>query len=63
MPWTLVWNGWRVCSADEERRCGCVAYKFVTDIRPCGPKRDAIRGATFGDCTPAPRFRSGTERR
>ena len=23
------------------------AYKHVTDIRPCGPKRDAIRGATF----------------
>jgi hypothetical protein len=24
-----------------------VAYKTLTDIRPCGPKRDAIRGATF----------------
>mmetsp|Transcript_38057 Transcript_38057/g.112697 ORF Transcript_38057/g.112697 Transcript_38057/m.112697 type:complete len:134 (-) Transcript_38057:1092-1493(-) len=23
------------------------AYKALTDIRPCGPKRDAIRGATF----------------
>lgn len=23
------------------------AYKHLTDIRPCGPKRDAIRGATF----------------
>jgi len=23
------------------------AYKYLTDIRPCGPKRDAIRGATF----------------
>lgn len=22
------------------------AYKALTDIRPCGPKRDAIRGAT-----------------
>ena len=25
------------------------AYKYVTDIRPCGPKKDAIRGATFGE--------------
>ena len=24
-----------------------VAYKQLTEIRPCGPKRDAIRGATF----------------
>lgn len=24
-----------------------VAYKHLTDIRPCGPKRDAIRGATY----------------
>lgn len=23
------------------------AYKHLTDIRPCGPKRDAIRGATY----------------
>ncbi|GLC45903.1 hypothetical protein PLESTM_001799700 [Pleodorina starrii] len=23
------------------------AYSFLTDIRPCGPKRDAIRGATY----------------
>ncbi|GAB4819964.1 hypothetical protein N2152v2_007010 [Parachlorella kessleri] len=23
------------------------AYKYLTSIRPCGPKRDAIRGATF----------------
>lgn len=23
------------------------AYKFVTDIRPCGPKKVAVRGATF----------------
>lgn len=23
------------------------AYKRLTDIRPCGPKRDAIRGATY----------------
>jgi hypothetical protein len=24
-----------------------VAYNHVTSIRPCGPKRDAVRGATF----------------
>ena len=23
------------------------AYKHLTDVRPCGPKKDAIRGATF----------------
>ncbi len=23
------------------------AYTFLTSIRPCGPQRDAIRGATF----------------
>lgn len=23
------------------------AYKHLTDIRPCGPNRDAIRGATY----------------
>jgi protein-tyrosine phosphatase len=23
------------------------AYKHLTEIRPCGPKRDAVRGATF----------------
>jgi hypothetical protein len=23
------------------------AYKHLTDIRPCGPNKDAIRGATF----------------
>lgn len=23
------------------------AYAFLTAIRPCGPKRDAIRGATY----------------
>ena len=22
-------------------------YKCLTDVRPCGPKREAIRGATF----------------
>ena len=26
--------------------CG-QAYERVTSIRPCGPKRDAVRGATF----------------
>jgi hypothetical protein len=23
------------------------AYKALTDVRPCGPKREAIRGATY----------------
>jgi hypothetical protein len=23
------------------------AYTFLTSIRPCGPKKEAIRGATF----------------
>ena len=23
------------------------AYQHLTSIRPCGPKRDAVRGATF----------------
>lgn len=27
------------------------AYKHLTDKRPCGPKRDAIRGATFDLCS------------
>jgi hypothetical protein len=32
------------------------AYTFLTDIRPCGPKRDAIRGATYDvlACTAVP---------
>lgn len=30
------------------------AYKTLTDIRPCGPKRDAIRGATFDLMSGAP---------
>ncbi|KAL3161748.1 hypothetical protein ABBQ38_008843 [Trebouxia sp. C0009 RCD-2024] len=30
------------------------AYKHLTDIRPCGPKRDAIRGATFDLCSGRP---------
>lgn len=27
--------------------CSSQAYQHLTDIRPCGPKKDAIRGATF----------------
>jgi Dual specificity phosphatase, catalytic domain len=30
------------------------AYDCVTSIRPCGPNRDAIRGATFDICTQRP---------
>lgn len=30
------------------------AYRHLTDIRPCGPKRDAIRGATFDLCSERP---------
>ena len=30
------------------------AYQHLTDIRPCGPKRDAIRGATFDLCSHRP---------
>lgn len=30
------------------------AYKALTDLRPCGPKRDAIRGATFDLLSGAP---------
>lgn len=30
------------------------AYNHLTDIRPCGPKRDAIRGATFDLCSGRP---------
>ena len=40
------------------RGCNMQAYKHVTDIRPCGPKRDAVRGATFDllDGRPADAF-------
>ena len=34
--------------------CDLQAYKHLTDIRPCGPKRDAIRGATFDLCSGRP---------
>ncbi len=30
------------------------AYKALTDLRPCGPKRDAIRGATHDLLSGAP---------
>lgn len=28
------------------------AYKALTDVRPCGPKRDAVRGATYDVLSP-----------
>lgn len=31
------------------------AYKHLTAVRPCGPKRDAIRGATYDLMTGGPR--------
>jgi Dual specificity phosphatase, catalytic domain len=30
------------------------AYDHLTNIRPCGPNKDAIRGATFDICTGRP---------